>query len=1166
MPSNWPGFVRRRQFAHRLALAAVLILTAWIAADRALVTATLTLVSAPTGVVRLDPREADRLAQEARAKVTVTMAPGLELSLWAPGVLIKDPLAIDIDNRGVLYVTSTPRTALPLDIRDHPDWVPEVHTLTTVDQHRDFMKRVMAPERSAQNGWLPDLNRDGSRDWRDLAGKQERVYRLEDTAGRGRADLSEIVVEGFVNDDPVSEIAGGVMYKDGDLFIGAAPDLWRFRDTNGDGRMDVRDSISHGYNIHPAFGGHGMSGITMGPDGRLYWKVGDIGLNVVDKSGTRWAYPNRGSILRANPDGTEFEVFASGLRNTHEFAFDEHGNLISVDNDGDHPGETERVVYITYGSDTGWRSTWQYGKYTDSANNRYNVWMAEGMFRPRFDGQAAYFTPAIAPYPSGPSGLVYHPGVALDDRWRQHFLVTSFTGSPASARLFALKLNERGAGFELASNTEILRGILTPGIKIGPDGALYMSDWITGWDPKDDGRIWKLDVPAAATSAARIGVRKLLVADITAQSSAALRAMLSHADMRVRQRAQFELVRRKDDATLLEAARAELRNSSVTNSNGGAFRPDLARLHAIWGLGQLARTSSTYAGLLLPFLGDIDPEVRAQTAKMLGEARYSAPSMPLSALLRDPAPRVRFFTAEALGRIARPGFSPDVAPLITMLAENDDRDVYLRHAGSLALSRYGTTALAGLDRHSSRAVRLAAVIALRRLGSEMVAAYLNDSDELVVAEAARAINDEAGIPGALPALALLLDQSRLTSEPALRRAISASLRVGTSENATRLGAFAARAGVAEALRVEAIAALGVWAAPSALDRVDGAHLGALSSQREPQAARAPLARFVAGLGAEQSSSVRIAVMDAAGRSGLTSASPALFDRLKNDAVPQVRSAALRAMQALKSAELPAAVKAALADADPTVRSGAITAMPSMPIPESTKVESLASILRSGSLLEQQTALSMLGRLKGPEARQALGQVLDRLVARELPAELQLDVVEAAAAQGGLEGRLAALGLGPGLETLPSVLPESLQRGGIAARGRQIFQQHEAAQCTRCHSIGTAPDPMPGPHLLKIGGALTRDQLLESLVYPSARIAPGFGVVSVTLRDGTTVVGMLREETDSSVLLETGTDATRRIAKTDIKTRTAGPSPMPPMAVLLKWRDIRDLVEFLSTLR
>ena len=84
----------------------------------------------------------------------------------------------------------------------------------------------------------------------------------------------------------------------------------------------------------------------MGPDGRLYWEVGDIGLHVTDRSGKTWSYPNQGAVMRSDPDGSNFEVFATGIRNLQEFSFDEHGNLISVDNDGDYPSETERVVYL----------------------------------------------------------------------------------------------------------------------------------------------------------------------------------------------------------------------------------------------------------------------------------------------------------------------------------------------------------------------------------------------------------------------------------------------------------------------------------------------------------------------------------------------------------------------------------------------------------------------------------------------------------------------------------------------------------------------------------------------------------------------------------------------------------------------------------------------------
>lgn len=1106
---------------------------------------------APTpSTARLSAAEAQRIARDVRASVPVQMAPGFELTLWAPTSFVRNTIGLDIDHHGTVYVVGSDRSGMPTDIRRHPDWVPEVHTLRTVDDLRRFFRRHLAPERSAQNTWLPDRNQDGSHDWRDLTTYKDRIYRVQDTDGDGLADVSQVVFEGF-GDDPADDIAGGVLAHESGLYVTAAPDLWRLRDTNGDGVMDQKTSLSHGYSIHPAFSGHDMSGVMIGPDGRLYWKIGDIGLNVVDRTGRRWAYPNQGAILRSNLDGTGFEVFATGLRNTQEFDFDDHGNLISVDNDGDHRGESERVVYITRGSDAGWRTTWQYGKYTDDANNRYNVWMDEGLFRPRFDGQAAYIVPPVASYHSGPSGFVYNPGTAFDERWRGHFFVTSYTGSTATARVYAFRLTEEGAGFRLAGDTEVLRGVLAPGMRFGPDGALYLTDWIRGWDATGEGRIWKLDTPAAAASPIRAEVRTLLQADFSARSPVDLQALLGHADRRVRQKAQVDLVRRGDAAVLADAARA------------GA--PHLARIHAIWGLGQLARTRPAETARLRPFLTDVSPEIRAQAARMIGDAGLASTAPALLPLLNDPVARVRFFAAESLGRLRH---RPAVPAIVRMLAANDDRDVYLRHAGSLALATIGDgPAIASLTAHASRAVRLAAVVALRRMRDTRVARFLGDSDPLVVTEAARVINDEGGLLPALPALAAILDRPGLAGEPLVRRAINANLRVGTVEAARRVGAFAARRGAPEPLRLEAIGALGVWGAPSPLDRVDGAQLPP-AAPRDAEAARAALQPLVPRL-AEAGTTVplKTAIIDAVARLRIASAAPVLVARVERDEAPAVRASALRALQAIKASGAGPAISRALGDADLSVRMAAIEAIGSLPMDDSARADALASVVGQRSTGEQQSAIQALGALKTPEAAVKLAGLLDQVTARTLPAAVQLDVLAAARAHGAesLLTRLDQLGAGRSLENVASTMPALLAEGGDAARGRQVTQQHPAAQCSRCHTIGGAGTTV-GPPLDKIGAQLSRQELLIALVDPSARIAPGFGTVSLTLRNGQKVEGVLEGETETMMTVASGGAAPQRIEKASVASRTNLPSAMPPMGVLLQPAEIRDVVAYLTTLK
>src|SRR5690606_40644715 len=49
----------------------------------------------------------------------------------------------------------------------------------------------------------------------------------------------------------------------------------------------------------------------------------------------------------------------------------------------------------------------------------------------------------------------------------------------------------------------------------------------------------------------------------------------------------------------------------------------LARIHAIWGISQLARKDLSRASSLVPLLKDPDPEIRAQAAKWLGDIRYA---------------------------------------------------------------------------------------------------------------------------------------------------------------------------------------------------------------------------------------------------------------------------------------------------------------------------------------------------------------------------------------------------------------------------------------------------------------------------------------------------------------------------------------------------------------
>lgn len=1097
-------------------------------------------------IVRLDSAEAAQNTRAVEQDVAPKPAAGFDVRLWASDTLLADPIALDTDPQGRVYATGSSRSGGLLDIRGHPDWTTEVLTHKTVEDQRDFIRREMAPARSEENTWLPDLNGDSLHDWRDLTVRKERIYRIEDSTGDGRADRSQVIMGGFNSE--LTDAAGGLLVRDDDMYVGAFPAVWRLRDNTGDGVIDEKESISYGYGVHFGFFGHGLSGLTMGPDGRLYWGVGDLGFTVVDEEGREHSYPRQGAILRANPDGSDFEVFATGLRNPHEFAFDKYGNIITVDNDGDHSGEHERLVYLVEGSDSGWRANWQYGKYTDPKNNDYKVWMDEGLHRARFEGQAAYIIPPITPYHNGPTGVVYNPGTALSEEWRDYFFMSEFVGSPGNSTVHAFRLKQDGAGFALEQEQPVLNGVLATGITVGPAGALYVADWVEGWESNGEGRLWTLDVPDDQQSALREETRTLLQASFADRSETALGDLLGHPDQRVRMKAQFELVDRSAAETLLATAR-----------NSG---DQLARLHGLWGTGQLAREDLEHAEPFVAVLNDEDSEVRAQAAKVIGDVGYAAAGEALIPLLEDAAPRVRFFAAQALGQI---GHRPAVQPLVAMLEANNDEDVYLRHAGSLALARIGDAdPIVALADHSSRAVRIAAVVALRRMEHPGVARFLDDEDPYVVTEAARAINDDGGIEAALPDLAQLLEEERFSNEALVRRAISANLRVGTEDAAQRVAAYATRDGAPEAMRVEATNVLGVWPKPSVLDRVDGVYHGPV--ERDTALARAALAPIVDPLFADDSASIRVAAAEAIGRLRLDDVTPVLLARVHDDPSADVRAAALRALHAIGSDRMEEAVRTALSDEDDTVRTTALDLLPSLSLPKDTTVELLAAVLDRDTIEERQRALRLLGQIDTPSAHQMLGTLFDRLTAGKLPPAIELDLLEAVEASSSdtLRDRLAAYRAAKPDDDPMAAYGEALY-GGDATQGRQIFFEHAGAQCTRCHALRDIEAPTVGPNLRTIGATLSREQLLEALVRPSARIAPGFGTVSVTLQDGQTLSGRLIDESASYLVVESS-DGEQRIAKSEIEQRANASSSMPSVENILDKGEIRDLIEFLSTLQ
>ncbi len=1067
---------------------------------------------------------------------------GFKVELAAAEPLFANPVSFTIDEQGRFYVAETFRfNAGVLDIRGIMHWLDEELASKSVPERIEYTRRHAKEKGEKPLNWYTD--------------NEDRISIVWDSNGDGVAETSSILSTFHEEADGVGS---GILVRKGKVWYTNIPNLWQLEDKNGDGKADVKKSLSFGYGVRFGFLGHDSHGLRIGPDGRLYYSIGDRGAHIELPNGKVVENLEMGAVYRCELDGSGLEIFHSGLRNPQELVFDDLGNLWTCDNNSD-AGDPARVVYVAEDGDSGWRIGWQFIE----TPMRRGSWLGERLCYEYFKDRAAYTLPPVSSkVGNGPSGLTYDPGIALPEEWRGRFFLANFSGNPNSG-IYSFAVQPQGAGFALKDNKKFWWNFLPTDIEFGYDGAIYASDWVNGWSGLGKGRIYRLYSPDERGKAVAKEVKTLFAEGFDKRSTAELAKLLSHADRRVRQEAQFALVEKKAEKELAQAAA------------GGSTL--YTRLHGIWGLGQLAR-----AGRAVDFtalLTDKDAEIRAQAAKMVSDARLKKYQKQIVALLADSESRVRYFAGIAAAKL---GDKSSVPALLTLLKENDDKDPWIRHAGVQGLVACAKPAeIAALAKDNSAAIRLAAVVALRQLKSAELAAFVNDKEPRVVAEAARAIND-LPVVEALPKLASLSTKaSELAAYPAgtntepgprdavLRRVINANYRLGTSASADAVSSLASNDSLPEGIRVEALTQLGKWAEPSGRDQVSGLWRP-LPKRSAPDASHLePTAvKMIAG---QSSATTKIALFETAQKLEWKSLSDSAFGVVSDTkADKKLRVAALQYLGATKSPKLVAAVSLAREDKVEEVRTAA-TKLAAAVSGSAGAVAVLETTLKAGSVREKQAALTTLATIAGKEADTLIKKWLDELNAGKVAKELQLDLIETAnkRADNGIKASLASFNKARPDDGGMGAYAECLQ-GGDKDLGKKIFLEKIEASCTRCHRIqgeevGTVPKA--GPDLSDLGKRQDRRYILESIVYPNKVVAQGFETLTVTLKNGNALVGTSKGETADTLSLLVNEDnvfSVVKVKKADIASQTKGLSGMPDtMKEVLSKREIRDLVEFLA---
>lgn len=1059
---------------------------------------------------------------------------GLEGHTWVAFPFIENPGSFGFDPHGRLYVAEANRFWLGVpDLRGANELIRDDFKAVKVE---DRLKMYEKYATSFPEGWFSRV--------------ADRIIRLEDRDGNGAADHRTLFSDRFK--EPLDGIGFSVLADDGEVYFTCIPNVWKLTDTNDDGVADKEEIISNGYGVRVSFIGHDLHGITRGPDGRLYFSVGDRSYHVTAGDGTVHDGKGTGAIFRCESDGSNLEVFCKGLRNPQELAFDDFGNLFTFDNTGDI-GDVARMVYALEGSDSGWNMSHQsphhYATHLDWGDFRpdRSMWVKERMFDLHNEEQPQWVYPPASHVARGPSGVTYLTGDSLPRDLRNHFLLANYRGPSDGCTVLTIKVEPIGAGYHATSETELFKGIGVSDVELGYDGKIYLCDFGGGWSVNENGSIQVVESKDPALKNAGARVAALFKEGFSQRTTSELVELLNDADRRVRQAAQFALADKghEGDSALKE----------IATSSGTLY----SRLHAIWGLGQAGRRDEPVTETLLMLLNDGDAEIRANAARTLGDLRTPEAEAPLLEILEsDDSLRVRSLAAVALGRITKAGDAEVTEGLFKAAVANGNSnpDIVLRHALLSGLDQIASveSAVAKAD-SSSREERLLAVLLLRRKESLELSKFLNDSDPLVLREVTRAIYDTKAIDSEVgDLLAAFGDKTASLPEAIQRRVVAANYRRGGLENAVNLLKLASDKSLILSVREAALIALQMWDAAIETDPV----LGHFRPQIVTEGRTFPEIREAVGdllrdfLNQPNETELITLGIEFATLAEIELDPTMLTTQVQNVELGSgLRVAVLESLSESKPENLNAIVTGLLSDKEPVVRAAAIKEAFALNL-EGIR-ETARSAIQSDSLVVARAALKGLASIEP-------GAIAEFWTSREtaLRKGLWLDAYLSLSESGHADAAAHA-------SSDPNAVFQLSLEGGDPAAGEIVFKNQGA--CLQCHIVGGEGGDkggVQGPDLRTVAKRLSREKILESVANPGAEISPGYGMASVILANGDTVVGRLAEDKEDHVTVIGLDGAPKRIERAGIKEITPPVSAMPPMAAALPPRDFRDLIAFLAT--
>jgi len=525
----------------------------------------------------------------------------------------------------------------------------------------------------------------------------DRIVILEDTNGDGAADKSKTFYQ-----DPSINSALGICILGNRVIVSCSPHVFVFTDSDGDDKADKREVLFTG--IRGAQHDHGVHAFVFGPDGKLYFNMGNDGRQierpvsspeiplhgpvpkmeskpVVDVAGntvTANGKPYRqGMVFRCNLDGSEFETLGHNFRNNYEVCVDSFGTLWQSDNDDDGNFGVRINYVMEFGNfgyqdeltGAGWGEAWKKAnakaKLPDDQKWRFHWHQDDPGVVPNLLNTGA----------GSPCGILAYEG---------DLIVKSYWPTPihcdAGPRVVrAYPVQPKGAGYEakivniLSSSDSWFR---PSDACVAPDGSLFVADWndpgVGGHNMGDNkaeslrGRVYRV-APKG---------HKYLVPKVDLTSAAGCAKALQSPNLAARYLAWTELHKVQDKAE------ERLRSLWTGSEPGVESFPNTASIIQARALHLLARIKGKERSYIQAAAKHKDPDIRLAALRIARSLNMDV--IPLVKQLANDFPAIRRECSIAL----RHNSSPEAPKLWAQLAkQHDGNDRWYLEALGIGMDR-----------------------------------------------------------------------------------------------------------------------------------------------------------------------------------------------------------------------------------------------------------------------------------------------------------------------------------------------------------------------------------------------------------------------------------------------------------------------------------------------